>query len=108
MFSNGIDGSATSYTINYADTASGTSCESATIPASSCSGGVCQSVFELSSSHCPLSDSITVTVFGTNVLGNGSSSQPISTSEFNIVIRYHCPRGVSDSMHNRSGCYCKS
>ena len=81
MLSDRIDGSAISYTINYADTTSGTSCGLATIPASSCSRGVCQNVFELSSSSCPLSDSITVMVFGTNTLGNGTSSPPVSTSE---------------------------
>jgi hypothetical protein len=89
MFSGRINGSATSYTINYADTISGTSCELTTIPAFSCSHGVCQNVFELSSSFCPFSDSITVTVFGTNALGNGIASTPVSTSE----LRIYCPRG---------------
>ena len=81
MFSDGIDGSATSYTINYTDTISGSSCGLATIPASSCSHGVCQNMFELSSSFCPFSDSITVTVFATNALGNGTTSRLVSTSE---------------------------
>ena len=81
MFSDRIDGSAISYTINYADTTSGADCGSTTIPALSCSRRICQSVFDLSSSSCPFSDSITVTVFGTNILSNGTLSPPVSTSE---------------------------
>ena len=81
MFADRIDGSVTSYTISYTDTISGASCGVATIPASSCSHGVCHHVFEASSSSCPFSHSITVTVFGTNVLGNGTLSPPVSTSK---------------------------
>lgn len=81
MFADRIDGSVLSYTINYIDTLSGISCGLATIPASSCRGGVCHHVFEASSSSCPVSDYITVTVFGTSVFGNGTSSLPVSTSK---------------------------
>ena len=81
MLADRIDGSVLLYTINYTDTLSGTSCGLATIPTSSCRGGVCHHVFEASSSSCPLSDYITVTVFGTSVLGNGTSSLPVSTSK---------------------------
>ena len=84
LFSDGVDGSAASYTIDYSDTISGSNCGLATIPASSCSHGVCQNVFELSSSLCPFSDSITVTVFGTNALGNGTTSTPVSISKLKI------------------------
>ena len=81
-----IDGSASFYTINYFDPTSGSGCGSVTIPASSCkSVGVCSHMFELLSSSCPHSDDITVTVYATNVLGNGPTSQPIT-----IGISYIC------------------
>ena len=85
IFTDRIDGSAISYTINYTDTITGMNCGLVMIPASSCRRGVCQNVFELSSSSCPLSDSITVTVYSTNALDNGTSSPPFSISELRIL-----------------------
>lgn len=70
-----IDGSVTFYTITYSDSASGSNCGSATIPASSCEVGICSNVFEVSSSSCPPSTMISVVVLASNVLGNSSSSR---------------------------------
>ena len=75
--SEGIDGSAKSYTITYSDSTSGSSCGSATIPASSCEGGVCSHGFDISSSPCRLSPDITLTAFPTNILRDGPSSEPV-------------------------------
>lgn len=70
-----LNGSATSYTINYFDSMSNISCGSVPIPVSSCVGGVCSSVFNVSSS-CSDSTGIILTVFATNILGNGTESEP--------------------------------
>ena len=75
-FSDGIDGSTTSYTITYSDSTSGRICGSATIPASSCDGGICSCRFDISSSSCLPSADVSVTVFASNILGNGPMSEP--------------------------------
>ena len=72
----GVDGSALSYTISYSDSVSGINCHSTTISASSCDDGICSDVFEASASLCPPLTDITVTVFATNILGNGPTSIP--------------------------------
>ena len=76
--SEGIDGSPMFYTVNY--TVSGTyiMCATSTISTSSCTNGVCEHMLEIPSSICPPSSSITVIVSGTNRLGEGQASNPVS------------------------------
>ena len=71
-----IDGSATTYTINYRDIVTDKICCSAVIPASLCEETICSHMFEISTSLCPPFTVISVTVFATNVLGNGPTSIP--------------------------------
>ena len=76
QIADGIDGSAISYTVTYSESTSGSTCGSATIPASSCTNEMCTHLFDTSLSLCPSAVNIDVTVFATNVLGNGSTSEP--------------------------------
>ena len=76
--SNGVDGSAVSYSIYYTDSDSGAVCASATILASSCISGVCDHEIIVSSSPCYSSLSIQVTVAATNRFGSGLPSVPVS------------------------------
>ena len=74
--SDAIDGSPTSYTIQYSDSraTSSVGCnDSETIPASSCRGSICNYVFEIANSSCS-PDDIIVTAFATNVFGDGPHS----------------------------------
>lgn len=93
MISDGIDGSSISYTITYMDSASGDLCSSVTIPASSCIDGICNHAFEVPLSSCPCMD-INITVYSTNILGNGATSDPLTISCFEsigIMFTYsHC------------------
>ena len=76
--SDGIDGSATNYTILYFDSISGKACSLATISASACIGGQCNHKFHISSdSMCSNITSIVITVFATSILGTGPSSEPV-------------------------------
>ena len=77
QIADGIDGSAVSYTIIYSDSTSGGICSSAVISASLCTEELCTHSFDTSSSLCPPAANIDVVVFATNVLGNGSTSEPI-------------------------------
>ena len=81
--SNGVDGSAVSYNINYIDTDSYI-CASITIDTSesSCRDDVCKNELEVSSSHCNSSSSITITVTGTYRLGSGLPSMPITIGNY--------------------------
>lgn len=84
-----IDSNAVSYTINFTDTIFGIHCGSAFVPtsSSSCGGRVCTSTFTImSSSECHPSTDISVTVFATNGLGNGPSSDPTLISKIIPVI----------------------
>ena len=72
--SNGIDGSAMVYNINYTNSTSDELCNSVTIPASSCTNGVCNHEFDVSSSRCSPSTALSVTVFASNILGSGEVS----------------------------------
>ena len=74
---NGVDGSAISYTITYTDTKSELICKSTTIPTSSCQEETCTHYFDVTSSNCQSSSNITLTVFATNILGNGPSTKPL-------------------------------
>ena len=70
---------------------SGTICSSAEIQASSCSSGqVCSHQFEVDLSSCvPFAD-ITITVFATNVLGSGQTSNVITIGIIIITIYIYC------------------
>ena len=69
----------------YSDSTSGSNCASATIPTSSCRGRMCSHIFEVSSSFCLPSADINVTVFATNILGEGQYSIPVTTGYFTHV-----------------------
>ena len=76
----GMDGSATSYIIEYfeASTSGMTLCADDTVePSDSCVDGLCTHFFDLSSSSCDLSGPISVAVSAVNRLGRGASSNPI-------------------------------
>lgn len=86
MITNNISGSPINYTISYTDSTFGTICGSEVIPASSCSGKVCNHYFDiLESSSCPPS-TVIVTVFATNVLGRGPSSVPVARDGLNNLV----------------------
>jgi hypothetical protein len=73
-----IDGSALFYTINYTESISNTTCASASILAASCLNQTCEHIsIKANISACLTSPSIMMTVFGTNRLGNGSTSTPV-------------------------------
>ena len=76
--SDGIDGSALSYTLVYNNSVSGNGCGSATIPASSCVDQVCRHSFTYDESGCssPSTD-INITISAANILGIGPPSEPI-------------------------------
>ena len=62
---NGIDGSAFSYTINYTDSSSGVICKTEVVSdADSCVNGTCEHDSEVSPSICFLSSDVTVIVSG--------------------------------------------
>ena len=79
--SDGIDGSATSYTITYTNPRYGLICNRAVAPASQCVNGICSHHLNLSSSNCSAFSEIMVSVFGTNVLGNGTSTNPVTIGQ---------------------------
>ena len=79
--SDGIDGSASSYNITYTDAVSQIICASVDIPVSSCSNGICEHEFRLSSSECASSAlHIVVAISGANLLGIGQPSVPVQVS----------------------------
>ena len=86
--SDGIEGSATSYTITYRDSTYNGICGSATIPASSCVGGMCSHTFEASTSVCPPLSDVNVTVFGTTQLGDGAVSNPVTVGQSACVYKW--------------------
>ena len=87
-YSEGVDLSAVSYTVNYADTGSGVICVLATIPTSSCANEVCEHKLKVTSTTLPCfssstvddNDIVTVTVSGVNRLGQGPISVPTSVA----------------------------
>ena len=85
IISDTIDGSATSYTITYADSLSGSTCSSSTISASLCESGTCRHLYQVSNSSCPPCVDINITVFASNILGNGSTSDVITIGCLYIV-----------------------
>ena len=76
--SDGIDGSATSFSIIYSDSRSGSSCGSTVLPSSDCQAGICSHVFQINNSDCPPCVDINITAFSTNVLGNGAISDVVT------------------------------
>ena len=77
-FSDTVDGSALFYTINYMESNSSTSCASAEVQTASCLNLMCEHTSTKSNiSACLTSPDIMVAVFGTNRLGNGSTSNPV-------------------------------
>ena len=79
QISESFDGSALSYLINFTNSLTGSSCGTATLPASSCVEGICTYTPE-SFTCLPLPSGINVTVSGQNVLGKGAESHPITIS----------------------------
>ena len=84
----GIDGSASSYTIIYTDTESGgILCDSVKVPGFSCQGELCSHLFDVSSSSCVNSTNISVAVYATNLLGDGPASEPVSVELYRSSFR---------------------
>ena len=79
--SDGINGSANSYTIIYSDLASQRTCGEDTIPASACQNQVCKNLFNVTASSCTQDTNISVIVYATNMLGDGNNSKPMSQSK---------------------------
>ena len=76
FISNGIDGSATNYTVTYSDSTSRRICDSVTISASTCISGHCYHMFNNILSACSNHTHIVITVFATSILGDGPFSEP--------------------------------
>jgi hypothetical protein len=75
----GYDGSASSYTITYSESASDEPCGTETIQASTCSGLTCVHTLKIKTpSPCLTSrGSVSITIFVTNAIGNGPASEPV-------------------------------
>lgn len=86
----GIDGSATSYTIVYTD--AGILCDFIKVPAFRCQGGLCSHLFDVSSSHCVNSTNISIAIYATNLLGDGPASEPFSVELYhrNQILIFIC------------------
>ena len=86
----GIDGSATSYTIVYTD--AGILCDFIKVPAFRCQGGLCSHLFDVSSSHCVNSTNISIAIYATNLLGDGPASEPFSIELYhrNQILIFIC------------------
>ena len=73
-----IDGSATSYIIEYSEVPTNSVCATETVsPSASCVDGLCTHFFDISRSGCDLSGPISVAVSGVNRLGQGVPSNPV-------------------------------
>ena len=89
FISDGIDGSATSYTIMYTDPTSRRTCGSITISASECTSGQCDHMFNIpSDSVCSNATGIVISVFATNILGDGPSSQETVVLYFSKLLKF--------------------
>ena len=88
--SEGIDGSATNYTITYSVSDSTSEriilCDSVTISASVCISRECNHTFDVPSACFNSNSIMLITVFASNVLGDGLSSEPfhLELSELNF------------------------
>ena len=92
--SEGILGSPMSYTLTYFGRHSGVVCGSYVINTNSCVNGTCNHTFDVTSSCCPKFSGVNVTVYATNILGNGSiiTSQPSSLGNNCLIqhdVRYY-------------------
>lgn len=65
------------------ESGSGRLCDSTTIAATSCQSNKCSYTSEVLYTSCPSSTDIFVTVFATNVLGDGSLSQAVKIGKHN-------------------------
>ena len=81
IISGEIESIVATYTINYVDSTYGGICGIATVSATSCVNGLCSHNFDVTTSFCPPLSNINVTVFGTNQLGNGSTSHPVTVGQ---------------------------
>ena len=102
--SNGINISIISYNVTYISTISCEECGSAIIPASSCISGVCHHVFDVLSSFCPRLMGLSVTVYATNMLGDGKASNefPVGfTNNFVNFVFNAKTRSISCSFMNK-------
>ena len=77
---NEVSGAATSYTLTYSHLATGDSCDTQTLSASSCrDDGTCTQTLDVAFSPCGRSARLNVTVSATNVLGEGEMTTPMVT-----------------------------
>lgn len=80
MSDDGTETSTASYTINYHDTISESTCGNVNIPISSslCVELTCRHAFEVSTSSCNSSAEVTIVAFATNAFGDGPFSMPVN------------------------------
>ena len=78
--SDGIDGSATSYTVTYYGLASGNTCGTINIPVSTCIGGICSYLAQIDASiPCIFSaNGVSLAASARNIFGNGKSSASLT------------------------------
>ena len=84
-----IDGSPNVYTIIYSELMSGKLCGLFTVQASSCVDERCVHKFNISSSSCSISYDISVSMFSTNIFGEGPSSEPVVFSLLSYRLEQH-------------------
>ena len=88
-----ISGSPDNYTVTYANSTFNNYCGLSIVePENDCEEGVCTDVFEVASSYCSPSTDIDVTIFATNILGNGSRSKEASVGmifHFDLYFTIH-------------------
>ena len=100
--SEGIDGSATNYTITYSVSDSTSEriilCDSVTISASACTSGQCNHIFDIPSEYLNLNSImlIVITVFASNILGDGPSSEPFHLKLSKLS--FHYALGVNNTI----------
>ena len=89
--SDDIDGSPIRYTIIYSDSSNKKLCSMDIIEASSdsCEEDVCTHMFDVSSSSCSPSTDISVSVFATNILGDGPHSAAIQIGLMYTICVYN-------------------
>ena len=100
--SEGIDGSATNYTITYSVSDSTSEriilCDSVTISPSACISEQCNHMFDIPSACFNLNSImlIVITVFASNVLGDGPSSEPFRLKLSKLS--FHFALGASNTL----------
>ena len=73
MIGTGFSGVALSYTIKYLNVVTGSTCGSATLPASLCRNGICNHKFDIAFSSCSSYSDVIVSISASNILGNGQA-----------------------------------